>query len=136
MGGVVRRGGLQLRSRQAKLAILAAVIVVLGGYGFLAIYAQPIAADGAEAFFGVPGQKPFADPQAQPLSLDSHGPPVLVWGYVDHGVNTLVKSVVNTGPIPLTITGVENNDLPGWGGLITIKDSGCCDCGSSPMLRD
>jgi hypothetical protein len=122
MGGVVRFWRLQSASQQAQLAILLGVIGVLGAYALLAIFPQPVAADGAEAFTGVRGQKPFADPQAQSLSLDSHGPPVLVWGYVDHGVNTLVKSVVNTGPIPLTITGVENNDLPGWAALITIKD--------------
>lgn len=122
MGWAVGRGGLQLRSRQAKLAILAAVVALLAAYGLLAIYPQPVASDGAEAFTGVPGQAPFADPEAQSLTTPNYGAPQFVWRYVDHGVNTLVKSVVNSGPIPLTITGVQNDDLPGWAALITIKD--------------
>jgi hypothetical protein len=107
------------RRRRLQLAVVAGLAILLAGYAFLAIFVQPVAAGSDATLIGLPGQDTLFLPPTQP-ALNEH-PPALVLGYVDYGVDTLVQSLANTGPIPIRITGVETDHLPGWAGLVTIQ---------------
>ncbi len=109
------------RRRPWQPAAAAILAVLLAAYAFIAILDQPLAAGNDAVFIGLPNQSTSYQPPTQP-ALDQR-PPILVLGYVDRGVDTLVQSLANTGSTALTITGVETNRRPGWAGLVTIEDA-------------
>jgi hypothetical protein len=110
-----------MRRRPAQLAVVAALVILVAVYAFLAIFMQPLAEGTDASLVGLSGQDTIFLPPNQ-LALGQH-PPAVVMSYVDHGVDTLVQSVANTGSIPITITGVETDHLPGFAGLVTIQDA-------------
>ncbi len=111
--------GVTGRWTRKRLAALAAFVAV-AAYVFVAIYMQPLASGGNESFTGLPGH----NPTNEPIDIGGVTQETLLWPYVDGGVTTLVTSVVNNGPVGLTITGVETNGRwPAWGGLFTLTDA-------------
>jgi hypothetical protein len=120
MAGVVRRW--QLMRIRSRLALIAAVVLV-GAYGWLAIYEQPVVS-GYEMLETAPGQTtlhPFAASGSDSF-IAAGAAPILVVDYVDGAASTLVKTLSNSGPLPVTITGVETGRTD-WRGLVTIKEA-------------
>lgn len=103
-----------------RLAALA-VFVGVAAYVFVAIWMQPVASSSSETFTGIPGHNPTNE------AVDVGGGVTqqeVLWPYVDGGVATLVTSLTNSGPVGLTITGVETNGHPPrWAGLFTLTDA-------------
>jgi len=111
--------GLARRWTRKKLVVAAAFIAV-AAYVLVAIYMQPVARGNDEEFTGIPGH----NPANETIDIAGVSRDTLVWPYVDGGVTTLVTSVVNKGPVGLTITGVETNGRwPAWGGLFTLTEA-------------
>jgi hypothetical protein len=100
---------------------LAVAVGLLAIYGFFAIFLQPLGSSGEEALNRAPGQTTVIDEWAQGNVLSDGRAPLLLLSYVDGAEATLVKGLYNSGPTPLTITGVETFP-PGWVGLVTFKD--------------
>jgi hypothetical protein len=106
------------RNRLIALAVAIGVAVVCA---YLAIFSQPLDAGSDEALNVASGQDRLTDA----FPSEGKGPdgraPLLVLDYIDGGQATLVKELHNSGPIPLTITGVETSPAQ-WLGLVTLKD--------------
>jgi len=111
--------GLRSRWTRNRLVVVAAFIGV-AAYVFVAIYVQPVARGNDEEFTGVPGH----NPTNETIAIAGVARDTLIWPYVDGGVTTLVTSLINNGPVGLTVTGVETNGRwPAWGGLFTLTDA-------------
>jgi hypothetical protein len=110
--------GLRTRWTRNRL-VAAAAFIAVAAYVFVAIYMQPVARGSDEMYTGIPGHNPTNE--AIQLGTTQS---TLVWPYVDGGVTTLVTSLVNNGPVGLTITGVETNGRPpAWVGLFTLTEA-------------
>jgi hypothetical protein len=111
--------GARSRWTSKRIAAFAAFIAVVA-YIVVAILMQPAASSSDESFAGIPGH----NPTPESIAIAGVTRESLVWPYVDGGVATLVTSIANTGPVGLTITGVETNGRwPAWSGLFTLTDA-------------
>lgn len=92
---------------------MVAAIALLGVYLYLAVLSQPLTSGNAEG----------ADRGTFVSSLSpGFDRPARVVGYADGATATLTKWVGNSGPVGLTVTGVEMSPSY-WVGLITIADA-------------
>jgi hypothetical protein len=97
--------------------VVVAAFIGLTAYVVVAIYMQPVARGNDEEFTGVPGH----NPTNETIAIAGVARDMLIWPYVDGGVTTLVTSLVNNGPVGLSVTGIETNGRwPAWGGLFTL----------------
>src|SRR5712691_11651798 len=102
---------------------LAALVVFVGValYVFVAVWMQPVASGNSATLTGIAGHNPTNKAVYIGGGLT---PQEMVWPYVDGGVATLVTSITNSGPVGLTITGVETNGRPPqWAGVFTLPDA-------------
>ena len=112
----------RLSRSQGVALVSAAVLVAL--YVYFAAYLQPLAAGPDETLYRAPGQATVNDP-AMASVIDNAAPghtPILL-SYVDGAESSLVKTLYNDGPTPITITGVETSPSYLTGALVTIKEA-------------
>jgi hypothetical protein len=99
-------------SQRAQLAITLVVICVLACYAVVAIFAQPLTPSEEVADNGLSHRNWYAGDTGL----------IRLYVYVDRGTFTVTKWLTNSGPVPLTITGVD--PAPDyWVGLIGVKDA-------------
>jgi hypothetical protein len=122
MAAVMRKPRARL-SRNGMIA-LAVTGALVGAYMIVTVYLQPLSAGPDEALYRAPGQTTVNDPAMSPL-IDDAGPgrAPLLFSYVDGAEASLVKTLHNEGPAPITITGVETSPSYLTGALVTVKEA-------------
>ena len=107
-----------------QLVIVAIASVSLAVYGYFTIYLQPVGTGTDETLYRAPGQTTVNDPAMSYLFDDpAPGRPPLLLSYVDGAESSLVKTLYNDGPTPITITGVQLSPSYLTGALVTIKEA-------------
>lgn len=115
---------LPVRRYRKQLVALVAVAALVAVYAYFAALLQPLGAGPDETLYRAPGQTTVNDPATTAGFENTHAGHVpLLLSYVDGAEASLVKTLYNDGPIPITITGVEISPSYLTGALVTIKEA-------------
>lgn len=115
----------KLRAHVTRTRVVALVVALglLSICGFFAVRVQPLDSGGDEWLYRAPGQIELTNN----FPADYPGPderaPLQLLSYVDGAEASLVKALPNTGPTPITITGVEISPSYLTGALVTLKEA-------------
>jgi hypothetical protein len=121
MAAVIHKPRARLsRNRLIVLAVAAALAAV---YVYFAAYLQPLATGPDETIYQAPGQTILTNNFPPYYPGADQRAPLLLLSYVDGAEASLVKTLYNDGPIPITITGVEISPFYLTGALVTLKEA-------------